>query len=271
MSSSTTVLEWLTASTSALKESGSETPRLDSLILLEDVLKLNRASLLAHPEQKLTPEQGRKLNAKLALRLDHVPLAYIRKKIEFYGRDFFVDERVLVPRPESESIIEELLSIKLPSPSVIADIGTGSGVLGVTAALEIPGSLVDLYDISPGALDIANRNAKSFSLKLKVEESDLLNRLVRPPSVVLANLPYVPDNYPVKEAVQHEPRVALYGGNDGMSFYRDFWKQLASIDSVKIIITESLTNQHEQQAKLAEKAGYRFVKTTELVQVFERR
>jgi len=268
MNSSITVLEWLESSARTLGQANIETPRLDSLILLEDCLKLNRANILAHSERTLTTTQLKRLNIALNRRLNHEPLAYIRGVSEFYGRRFFVSKSVLIPRPESETVISELLSLSLPKHPIIADIGTGSGVLGITAALELPYAKVDLYDVSQRALKVAQRNSDFYNLKLNTIRSDLLIGLKRKADVLLVNLPYVPLSYPVNSATKYEPRLSLYAGKDGLDSYRRFWRQLADIKASPLVLTECLPFQHDLQKQLAAKVGFSQIASNDFIQAF---
>ena len=154
------VAEWLGEATLKLEDAGIGTGRLDCLVLLEDVLKRERAWLLAYPETLLEKKSIQKLNSFLHRRVKHEPLAYIRGKTEFYGREFYVDSRVLEPRPESETMIELLKTLRLPVTTKIADVGAGSGALGITAYLETPRTRVDFYDIDPQTLEVAEKMPK---------------------------------------------------------------------------------------------------------------
>ncbi len=135
-----------------LEAAGIETGRLDVLVLLEDVTKVDRARLLAEPETELLPKQTVELATLLTRRAGHEPLAYVRGKTEFYGREFIVTPAVLEPRPESEMIIDVLKKLAAKGEiSKIADVGAGSGALGITAMSELPEVKVDLLEIDPAA------------------------------------------------------------------------------------------------------------------------
>src|SRR3990167_8525558 len=154
--------DWLNSATALLETAEIGTARLDCMILLEDELGKDRSYLLAHPETPLQGASLKRLEMLCSRRIEHEPLAYIRGKTEFYGRDFYVDARVLEPRPESEAMIDLLKKFRLPVTTKIADVGAGSGALGITAVLEIPRATVDFYDIDPGCLDVAEQNAKKY-------------------------------------------------------------------------------------------------------------
>jgi release factor glutamine methyltransferase len=270
-----TVGEFLANASGRLLAAGIETPRLDVMILLEDALHRDRSTLLAHPEAEISASTEAELNKKIAQRALHTPLAYIRSKVAFYGREFSVHSGVLVPRPETEAMIDLLKECHfgLPPevvPLRIADIGTGSGCLGITAAREMPGSHVDLYDIDPIALGVATHNAKVHKVQVRVYQEDLLSHAKhRRYDVLLANLPYVPVAYPINAAASHEPEIALFAGEDGLDAYRTFWKAVPGLEwQPAYIFTESHVEQHRRLHDLAILAGYRLSKTKGLIQEF---
>ncbi len=252
-----------------LGQAGISSARLDALILVEDMLHKNRAWVLAHPEHELKNLQASRLWRKTERRAEHVPLAYIRGHAEFYGRHFKVNRHVLEPRPETETMIELLKKLSLPKPPKIADVGTGNGAIGITAALEIAGSIVDLYEISSGALAVAKHNVHLHELRLHARKMNLLSRPLRPYDVILANLPYVPDNWQINQAAMAEPRIAIFGGKDGLEVYRKLFHQLQRFTwQPKYILTESLPPQHENLAAIAANHGSKLYKSQDFIQVF---
>lgn len=263
------IQQFLSHATKELAEAGIKTARLDCLVLLEDVFGMDRAILLAHPEIKLTPTRSDSLNKYIVQRAKHVPLAYIRGKIMFYGREFKVNNKVLVPRPESEAIIDLLKTLSLPPKPRIADIGTGSGCLGITAALELSGAQVYLYDIDSTVLEVARTNALTHQAVVHIAQHDLLKNCSEQFDVILANLPYVPDHYPINTAARHEPKLALFAGDDGLDLYRVFWQQIGQLPiQPRYVITESLVAQCQTLAELAYANGYNLATTKGLVQAF---
>lgn len=265
-----TIKDLLSEGEQQLKAVGISSARLDVLILLEDMLKRDRSWVLAHPEHSLNNLQARRLERKIDRRASHVPLAYIRGFSEFYGRRFKVNRHVLEPRPESETIIELLKEFPLPARPAIADVGTGNGAIGITAALELPGSIVDLYDISSGALAVAKHNTHLHELRLRVRKMNLLSRPLRPYNVVLANLPYVPDKWKINEAAMAEPRIAIYGGNDGLDIYRKLFHQLRRFTwKPRFILTESLPPQHQKLADIALENGFKLRAAADFIQIFQ--
>jgi release factor glutamine methyltransferase len=267
--------DFLAAASQKLNQAGIGSARLDTLILLEDCLHRDRSYILAHLDIQLSDLQLKKLNRQIERRATHIPLAYIRGFCEFYGRKFKVNKHVLEPRPESETMIELLKQLvegmgsKVEGQMSIADVGTGSGALGITAALEIPGSHVDLFDIDASALAVAKHNCELHELHLKAYKRDLLARVHRPYDVILANLPYVPSNWHVNQAAALEPRLAIDGGQDGLDVYRRLFEQLKKFSwQPKFILTEALPPQHEKLAQVANEHGFNLYKTEDLIQIF---
>lgn len=264
---------FLATAMNALHAAGIPSARLDCLVLLEDMLSRDRAYILAHPEAEIPKPTEIKLNKKIAQRATHLPLAYIRGIAPFYGRDFIVNQSVLIPRPETETVIDILKNLPLPDNAKIADIGTGSGCLGITAVLEIPDSSVGLYDVNQDALSVAEKNAAKYAIGAQCHQSNLLENYHGPHDAILANLPYVPQDYAVNEAARHEPPIALYSGADGLNHYRRFWRQIAALPQDKkptFVLTEALRFQHAALAELAQQAEYRIGLSEGLIQQFQR-
>jgi release factor glutamine methyltransferase len=263
-----TIQDFLIDNTKRLQTAGIDTARLDVLVLLEDVLERGRANLLAHPEDVIPVSELALLNTYITQRGKHIPLAYIRGHAPFYGRDFMVDEHVLVPRPETESMIEILKTLQVSQPHIV-DVGCGSGCIGISAALEIPEAHVTLLDIDESALAVAKRNAEKLQADVAFTQSNLLEGYDQPVDIALANLPYVPDEYPINEAAKHEPSLALFAGNDGLDLYRKFWDQIKNLDDQpEYVLTEALLSQHAALAEIAKAAGYTLEQTDGLVQLF---
>lgn len=262
--------QFLKESEQKLSQAGIGSARLDTLILIEDMLHKDQAWVLAHPEYELNKVQASRLWRKVERRSKHAPLAYIRGHTEFYGRHFKVNRHVLEPRPETETMIELLLKLKLSKKPAIADVGTGNGAIGITAALEIPHSRVDLYEISSGALAVAKHNVHLHELKLHTRKMNLLSRPLRPYDVILANLPYVPDHWKINEAAMAEPRIAIFGGKDGLEVYRKLFTQLRRFTwKPAYVLTESLPPQHESLAAIAAEGGFFLNQSEDFIQIFQ--
>lgn len=270
--------DWLSYTTKKLEQASVPTARLDSLVLLEDALGKDKSYVLAHPELELVEPTLKKLNSKIERRLIHEPLAYIRGKSEFYGREFFVTADTLEPRPETETIIE-LLKSHLPplikdGPLYIVDVGTGSGCLAATAKLEFPESDVLATDISNACLLIAKKNASALNADVQFLRGDLLEPLpdsvFKNPYLIVANLPYVPDEHTINQAAMHEPRLAIFGGPDGLDIYRNMFKQIDNLKyKPQYVFTESLPFQHKDLTQIAAKSGYKLKTSEDFIQLFE--
>ncbi len=265
-----TVEQWLAEATAQLTSGGVGTARLDALVLLEDALHTDRAQLLAHPETTLTNEQQKLLAEQLARRAEHEPLAYIRGKTEFYGRDFFVTPAVLEPRPESETMIDLLKKLPAKARKTVVDVGTGSGALAITAATELGTVQVIATDIDPACLAVARQNCKLHAATVDLKETNLIAGLQVPKnSVILANLPYVPNDYQVNQAATIEPRLAIFGGQDGLDLYRTLFAQLEQQEyRAGHVLTESLPFQHAALADIAQQHGYSVLRAEDFIQVF---
>jgi len=269
-----TVDEYLHANTTQLSEAGISSARLDVLILLEDATGKDRAWLLAHPEHGLDPATIHELDKRVSQRKSHMPLAYIRQRTEFYGRTFYVDAHVLEPRPETETMIELLKGLELPERPVIADVGTGSGAIAITAKLELPHASIYATDIDPACLAVAQRNAHTLRAEVNFMVADLLQCNDTPlakPDVILTNLPYVPDDFTINEAAMNEPRLAIFGGPDGLNLYRRLFQDcLNNVIQPAYILCESLPPQHGMLAEIAATAGYHQMQRQDFIQVFKR-
>jgi release factor glutamine methyltransferase len=273
-----TISVWLKQAAGKLETVGIGSARLDALVLLEDITGVGRARLLAEPATEIEPEKLAKLEKLLKRRVRHEPLAYIRGKTEFYGREFVLTPAVLQPRPESEAMIDLLKALVRDWPSglnsrqklKIADIGTGSGAIGITALLELPNITVELLDIDAEVLKIAKTNVDKFTLSIKIIRSDLLNNAGRDYDVLLCNLPYVPGDYQINTAAMHEPKIAIFGGPDGLDLYRKLFSQAAKHPKQPLyILTEALPPQHPALEKIAARSGYKLCQNNDFVQLFK--
>lgn len=216
-----------------------ETGALDASRLLEYVTGRDRAGLIVTADVLLDAASRTRFEELVARRERGEPVAYIVGDAGFYGRTFVVDERVLVPRPESEHVVEAViddLRARRKTAGIIADIGTGSGALGITLACELPELAVYATDISPAALSVARRNAARNGVfqRCTFVAGDLLAPLKvfgERLDAVVANLPYIPArDVPVApNPAGFEPRIALDGGPDGLDLYRRLLRQLETV------------------------------------------
>lgn len=261
---------WLSEATKQLKASGIGTARLDALVLLEDVTKKDRAWLLSRSELELTNIQTRKLDGLVKRRSGHEPLAYIRGKTEFYGREFIINKYVLEPRPESETFFDVLKNLDLTHVKTMVDVGTGSGALAITAKLEFPNLDVIATDIDSKCLEVASQNAKKHKTGIEFIQTDLIKSLKLPEdSILICNLPYVPDGFTINQAAMNEPKLAIFGGPDGLDVYRKLFEQIKDLKfKPKYVLTESPPSQHKALVKIAKTYGYNLTKTEDFIQVF---
>jgi len=199
--------------------------RFEAELLLGAVLGLDRAGLVRERDRRLSPAETDRYATLVAARRTGRPIAHLLGRREFRSLDFLVDERVLVPRPETELLVElalELLPDSPPGP--IVDLGTGSGAVAVALALECPGRAVFAVDLSAGALAVARRNvARLAPDRVSLVRADWLNAFADDcAALVVSNPPYVEDDYPdlATAALGHEPRGALAAGPEGMDALR---------------------------------------------------
>jgi release factor glutamine methyltransferase len=177
---------------------------------------------------------------------------------------------VLEPRPESETMIDLLKEIVPAGRSVrIADVGTGSGALGITAKLEVPNSEIDLLEIDQKALQVAKMNVDLFTISVSVIQSDLLASTSVSYDILMCNLPYVPDDFQINPAAMREPKIAIFGGPDGLDLYRKLFDQVTkSADQPLYLLTEAMPPQHEELAGIAALGGYILIRSEDFIQVF---
>jgi len=215
---------WLQGATQQLQQIGISSSRLDSEIILAHTIGKPRTFVHAHLDDILTDRQHEIADARVDLRITRVPLAYIIGHKDFYGRQFKVTTATLVPRPESEIMIELLkevigsnISLIPEKPKRLIDVGTGSGILGITAKLEYPELIVDLLDISAHALRIAEQNAEILHAEVRTTKSDLLQNYPFKADYILANLPYVDPEWERSPETNHEPEQALFADDEGLA------------------------------------------------------
>lgn len=225
-----TVQQALFWARSVLSGAGIPSPRLDAQVLLAEVLRWKRGRLFAWPELELTQPQIEAYRAAVERRLHREPVPYIVGHRPFYGLEFCVDRRVLIPRPETELLVERALETALRlrpgrSELVLADVGTGSGSVAVSLAVNLPRATVFATEVSREALDVAAVNAKRHGVTDRVHlvHGDLIGALPKNPLVIVANLPYVATEQLAslaRDVLEYEPLMALDGGPDGLTYVR---------------------------------------------------
>lgn len=240
----TTIREALTQATQQLTQASLQHPRLDAQVLLCYVLEVERATLYTYPNWQLTQEQEQRFIALLAQRAQGEPVAYLTGHKEFYSLDFLVDSRVLIPRPETEHLVEAALKViqnmlEAGQQPVVADIGTGSGIIPITIAVYEP-RLPYLYgcDISPDALEVAHLNCQHHHVEQRVRllQGNLLDPLPEPVDVLIANLPYVgTDEMSIldTDVRDYEPHLALFSGPQGLDLLHHFLQDAQQTGKLK--------------------------------------
>lgn len=216
-----TVRTALLQGTEILEDASVAVPRLTAEVLLSHAMKCERIYLFAHPEQELREVDWIHYGRYLHERSSGKPTQYITKRQEFYGRDFHVTPDVLIPRPETEHVVEVALELA-PHAGRLLDIGTGSGALAITLQLETRAAAI-ATDLSPAALAVASENARSLSAGIDFVACDL-STAIAPASVdlIVSNPPYVPRKHRdglQREVRDWEPEVALFGGESGFDLY----------------------------------------------------
>ena len=221
--------EWILTTRSRIK-GNSGFPNIEINVIAAHVLKQPKEWIVSHPETELSDSQLQDLEQSVIRLLEGEPLAYITGKRSFYGLDFKVNKNVLIPRPETELMVEE--SIRWlgahPQRRMVADIGTGSGVIAITIAKNIPDVRVMAIDVSPASLELAKGNAKEFRVddSVQFKQNDLLSNIVNKFDLILANLPYIPSLVlDGLEVNRYEPRLALDGGENGLDYITKLLEQ----------------------------------------------
>ena len=217
-----TVRDTLTQAIGYLEDQQVSSARLNAEVLMAHCLSVDRTYLYTHDDRELLAEEQLAFDVLLAKRLAGVPLQYIIGCQEFYGRSFIVNPAVLIPRPETEFIIESVLEVSTGEPLII-DVGTGSGCIAITLALEIPKSRVFATDISMEALRVAKQNAAQLGAPVHFAQTDLLDGIGGGFDFIVSNPPYVSyqeTSRLQREVREHEPHVALFAPDDGLAMYR---------------------------------------------------
>lgn len=272
------VKSWLQSASQKLKNAEIASADLDAELILARVLDTERTTLHAYPNRRLTRQQVFHANNWLNKRLNRVPLAYIFHEKEFFGRKFYINESVLVPRPETEALIEVTKELTQNDDKIL-DIGTGSGIIPATLKLELP-KTVEIFasDISLHALAVANLNIKRLTSKeIQLFKSNLLDKI---PSEILsqitiltANLPYVDRNWVNFEAqneLHHEPQIALYAEKNGLELIFSLLEQAQFLPNLRTIILEADPQQFEQIEQKAAQLGFQKIKSKDYIIAFSK-
>lgn len=255
------ILDWTTAH---LTKHGSDSPRLDAEVLLAFARKCERIRLYTNYEDEVSGEERALMRELIQRRAKSEPVAYLVGNREFFGLDFYVDQNVLVPRPDTETLVMELVDAaqKEASPSVL-DLCTGSGCIAIAAASNCPHASFLATDISGAALAIAQKNAESNGLSQKIQflKSDFFEGIPNDSEfdIIASNPPYIPDaeiESLEADVRQHEPRLALAGGVDGLDYYRRIIQEADSyLKEEGVLLLEFSPEQESALRKLLEASG----------------
>ncbi len=224
-----TINDWLDATTNKLTTSNSNSARLDSLILLEHVVNVSRESILAQPDFELSNDSTVELQSLVDRRAKLEPIAYLVGLKEFYRLEFEVNKNVLVPRPETEKMVEYILG-SASNKSRVLDVGTGSGVIAISLKKNRDDLEVSASEISRPALKVARKNAAKHDVFIGFIESNLFQqiRAQKQFNIIAANLPYVSlDKISEQPGLKHEPAIALFPDDSrGLSIYEHFFRDV---------------------------------------------
>ena len=208
--------------------------------LLADLLNLNPLELLNHLNDYVNEENIELFKKEINSLANGKPLQYVIGNVNFYGNKFIINENVLIPRFETEELVENTIKYikqNFNDNISILDIGCGSGVIGLTLKKEFPNSEIDLIDISKEALEVAKENAKALNLDVNFIESDLFENINKKYDVIISNPPYIATDEEIEDIVKNnEPHLALYSGEDGMDSYRQIFSKIKNVINGKYLI-----------------------------------
>jgi release factor glutamine methyltransferase len=240
-----------------IKLNKSDSPQLDAEVLLSFVIKKNKTELYTYPEKKITNNEIVKFKKLINKRTKNYPVAYLINSQEFFGNTFYIDERVLIPRPETEILIEQAVQlIKIYKLKTIADIGTGSGCIAITLKKIFPKLFIIASDISQAALQVAKTNALLQRTKIHFIKGDLLTPFqLNEIDLFIANLPYVsPKIYSRSKSIQAEPKNALFAKKQGLEYIERILKNSLSLKyQPKFILLEINPEQFTKIKKITSK------------------
>jgi len=238
-------------------------PALDARALMSYVLGVSRERLVAHPEQSVSAETAQRFDALAARRRGGEPLAYLLGVREFHGRDFHVGPGVLVPRPETELLVElALAAVREQQAPRVLDLGTGSGCIAITLALARPDARIVACDRAPAALAVASRNAQALGARVNLVEGDWYDGVDGRFDLVVSNPPYIAAGDPHLAALSHEPLDALTDHGDGLSCLRRIAQDApAHLHPTGWLMVEHGYDQGAAVRRLFEGAGLHDVRT----------
>ncbi len=222
-------------------------------ILLSDLLKINSLELLLHLNEQVPEDILDKYKKEVEAVYNNKPIQYAMEHINFYGEEYLINENVLIPRFETEELIEKVL-VKLKEeftePIDIIDLGCGSGVIGLTLEKKVKTNSIDLIDISEEALEVTKKNITKHNSKANTIKSNMLESVTKKYDLIISNPPYIKDNEEIEEIVKdNEPHIALYAGEEGLDCYKLIIKDLKSHLKDKSIIAFEIGSTQTNQIK----------------------
>lgn len=254
-----TIDQWLRHATEQLKKAGIETSRLDAELILANVFERERVYLHAHGEETISDKALQVANTQLEQRAQRLPLAYIFGHKEFYGRDFAVTPDVLIPRPETEALVELLPTAENLS---MIDVGTGSGAIAITAQLEHPSWTVTACDIDEDALLVAAHNADTLKARIIFRHSNLLTDIDGTFDIIAANLPYVDRDWERSPETDFEPALALFADDHGLELIEKLIEQAPDhLAEHGYLLLEADPQQHPTIIAAAQQKSLRHIRT----------
>ena len=256
----TTILDVLEKGAQFLEKKGIKDARLNMELLVAHELGLKRMDLYLRFDQPLEEEQISQLREKLKLRGQFTPVQHLIGKVGFHNLDFLCDHRALIPRPETEELVEIALELDFPKPARILDLGCGSGVLGLSIAHKLGTDCEQLLlaDLSTDALSLSQENAEAQQIPAEFIESDLFKQITGTFDLIVANLPYIPETErdSLEPEVLHDPEMALFSGEDGLDLLRRFSRECLNYLNPKGVVALEVGHQQgEAVAELLQNSG----------------
>ncbi|MBR1385729.1 MAG: peptide chain release factor N(5)-glutamine methyltransferase [Bacilli bacterium] len=225
---------------------------VDAKILLSMVTGYDTLELINYLNKELSTVEEDKFKKMIDARKNNKPLQYITNSVNFYGIELYVDENVLIPRFETEELVENSIKIineRFTNPKVL-DLCCGSGAIGISIKTKIPTSIVTISDISSDALKVANINKNKYNLDIKVINSDLFDKINEKYDCIISNPPYIRNNEEIEEIVKNnEPSIALYGGENGLLYYERILKDIKKYLNEKFLIAFEIGQDQSESIK----------------------